>query len=63
MGGARIVQRKKMKRVTHAGDLPKPPKEPQGDGSGGGFDGFDDDDDDGPSDEDIARLGDIFNKS
>ena len=43
--------------------LPKPPKGPQGDGSGGGFDGFDDDDDDGPSDEDIARLGDIFNKS
>lgn len=42
--------------------LPKPPKGPQGDGSGG-FDGFDDDDDDGPSDEDIQRLGDIFNKS
>ncbi len=40
--------------------LPKPPKGPQGDG--GGFDDFDDDDD-GPSDEDIARLGDIFNKS
>lgn len=43
--------------------LPKPPNGPQGDGSGGGgFDDFDDDDD-GPSDEDIARLGDIFNKS
>ena len=43
--------------------LPKPPKGPEGDGSGGGgFDGFDDDDD-GPSDEDIQRLGDIFNKS
>ena len=40
--------------------LPKPPKGPSG---SGGFEGFDDDDDDGPSDEDIARLGDIFNKS
>jgi len=45
--------------------LPKPPKGPQGDGSGGAGGGLDDfdGDDDGPSDEDIQRLGDIFNKS
>jgi hypothetical protein len=44
--------------------LPKLPKGPQGDGSGGAGGGFDDDeDDDGPSDEDIQRLGDIFDKS
>jgi len=46
--------------------LPKTPKGPQGDGSGGaggGFDDFGDDDDDGPSDEDIERLGALFDKS
>jgi len=45
--------------------LPKPPKGPQGDGSGGAGGGFDDsgDDENGPSDEDIQRLGDIFDKS